>query len=420
MKIGPDCFYECSACGNVLRNRSLISGNMFKAVYFSDGRLIAPMRPDIPELTQCPKCNAILWMSELKKIGERHMSRRIDWNEHQEWQAVERVKHLELDDLWRALKEGCYSRSGTDIIKKETFIRRRIWWAYNEREFQSTKEIEDWRKNCLNMLDRFLIGSPDNLCVAAELYRNLCNFRKCRETLRELPEQYADFKERIEEECEHHNPKTVRLHLKKKHIETENYYDILQNEKKELLFCIGEHEGEPDSPEIVYAGGEHALLYRSKDHIVILDFVHPDVRDQLMKAEQALVAEFHKTGEEKGIIREYIADVNIYGQLPEERGLQHLLPESRKKTDIASRLTEKMEQDNATAQNAFAFYQTFAENCNAEAQYALAQLYLDERFYNLSEALRRTEYAAFQGYKPAVEALLDFETDDDGRYDAWV
>ena len=101
------------------------------------------------------------------------------------------------------------------------------------------------------------------------------------------------------------------------------------------------------------------------------------------------------------------------------RGCSKLLKNVSKSKRKLAQLAEKIENDETTAKNAMEFYRILAENCNAEAQYELGKLHLDERFYDLSEAARWIEYAAFQGYKDAVEELKNLEIDDDGRYDAW-
>ncbi len=97
-----------------------------------------------------------------------------------------------------------------------------------------------------------------------------------------------------------------------------------------------------------------------------------------------------------------------------------LLPGNEMKKEISARLAEKIEQDATLAKNALEFYKKMAANCHAEAQYLLGNLYLSERFYNLSEAVRWFEYAAFQGHKGAIAEIQSLGEEEDGRYDAWV
>ncbi|MBR7158118.1 MAG: hypothetical protein IKD08_00340 [Alphaproteobacteria bacterium] len=95
-------------------------------------------------------------------------------------------------------------------------------------------------------------------------------------------------------------------------LETEDFYDIVENPDGELLFCIKARQGGPERPKILYGGAEHALFYRSNDQTVVLDYVHPEVRESLRKVKSVLIVEFH--GE--AIIREYNVPVRQVAQLP--------------------------------------------------------------------------------------------------------
>jgi len=95
-------------------------------------------------------------------------------------------------------------------------------------------------------------------------------------------------------------------------LETEDFYDIIENAEGELLFSIKARQGGPERPKVIYGGGEHALFYRSLDQTVILDYLHPEVRDTLRKVSSVLVVEFHGDS----IIREYNVPVRQVKQLP--------------------------------------------------------------------------------------------------------
>jgi hypothetical protein len=108
-------------------------------------------------------------------------------------------------------------------------------------------------------------------------------------------------------------------------METEHFYDILQNADGDLLFCVRTRDGEPEEPKIVYSGGEHALFYRRPDQMIVLDYIHPDIRASLGKAEEVLVAEFSPGDDpekmpdldnKQGILREYMAAVSHVSELP--------------------------------------------------------------------------------------------------------
>ena len=319
----------------------------------------------------------------------------------------------DLDALWQSLEDAPEER--------ELFIRQRIWWKYNVKKFESIDDIDDWHQNCLDMLDLLDVKNPDHRIMAAELNRNLCNYAGCMKLLGDIPDTHRAIGDILAEECKRRNPLTVKLSEKRKRIYTENTYDILQNAAKDMLFCISEREGEPDNPQIVYAGGKHALLYRSPDVVVVLDYVHEEAREQLTKTENVLIAEFVPHGSNRdmtGIVREYTANVRIENQLPDEPGLEHFLPAET--DDISVRFAEKIDTDEDVARNAMEYYRSLAEKCNAAAQYELGKLYRDDRFFDLDEAVRWLYYAAFQGHREAFDELEDInQADDDGSHDAW-
>jgi len=195
MVIGPDKFYKCPACGNTLKNRSILSGNTCGATFYSDGRRVAPMLPDIPNLTKCPSCNTILWLSDLQELEQKE---------------VPYAEHLELTDLWRALE----TNDAVDKREKrlqEIFIRHRIWWEYNKNNQLKKSEEATWHENCLALLELLDVDNNDHRCMAAELHRNLENFSQCLDLVKTLPEEYDKFRSMTEEAYRLKNPQTFQL-----------------------------------------------------------------------------------------------------------------------------------------------------------------------------------------------------------------
>ena len=94
--------------------------------------------------------------------------------------------------------------------------------------------------------------------------------------------------------------------------EQEGYYDILQNAAGDLLIAIRARQGEPANSRIVYDGQKHALLYRQQGFSITLDFIHPEVRGALARAEKVLVVEF----EGNNVVREYEVPVRFVKKIP--------------------------------------------------------------------------------------------------------
>jgi len=306
MVMGPDLFYKCPACGMILKNRSYLSGNTFGAVFYSDGNRNAPMLPDVPNLTKCPACGAILWLSDLQELDEKKKPNSAEENEREN---VPHVKHLELADLYRALYENSSYENRTEKKQREREIRKRIWWNYNRSPDIKKNEEKAWRENCFAFLELLNIANNDQRCMAAELYRNLGDFSQSLELVRTLPEKYNTFRLMTMEACCLAKTQTFTLN-EKNCPEEEVSYDIFQNSANELLFSISEYEGEPDNPQLVYNGGEAALLYRSQNSAVILDKLNPDAPEPLKNARQVLVVECDRSVKpEEIVVREYFAKV---------------------------------------------------------------------------------------------------------------
>jgi len=207
-----------------------------------------------------------------------------------------------------------------------------------------------------------------------------------------------------------------------KKIEFENSYDILQNKTGDIMFSVLEREGEPDNPKLVYNGGEHALLHRNGDHVVILDYINSDVRQPLKKTKEVLVAE-HPKGEEKNFVREYTAAVKIVKRLPEEYDL--LLSEHKEETEegklkypifdehdddparAGERVRRILRQDPREAKRVVQFYTDMANDGNAAAQYELANFYLEGIGVTQDEAKAKEclQKAAKQGHQEAIKLL---------------
>lgn len=97
-----------------------------------------------------------------------------------------------------------------------------------------------------------------------------------------------------------------------KKTEQESFYEIHLNKYNELMISLHARNPEPESPVLIYDGGNHALLYRTPGSSVLLDFIHPEVRPYLLKAEQVLIAETQNYQ----IVREYTVVCRRVKNLP--------------------------------------------------------------------------------------------------------
>jgi hypothetical protein len=206
---GPLYVYECPNCGTLLTQRSLMSGNTFDQKIFSDGKRIARMLPEYPNLTKCKKCNTIFWLSKLKEIGT------YEWGDDSnlEWRDADKAKFLEIDDYYIALKTGI-----AESVEEELFIRQRIWWAYNDRIRNGQKIFIDendelhWKENVnklMTLLDRSDIKQR---LMIAEINRNLGDFENCISIIQSIDTDDLNWlKEKYVTECERKNKWVIEL-----------------------------------------------------------------------------------------------------------------------------------------------------------------------------------------------------------------
>ena len=78
-------------------------------------------------------------------------------------------------------------------------------------------------------------------------------------------------------------------------------YDIMQNDKGQLLIIIDCHESAPYMPRLVYDGGTKALLYRNRDCAITMTELQPEAVKALATTEEVLIAEI----QDDGVAREY-------------------------------------------------------------------------------------------------------------------
>lgn len=113
-----------------------------------------------------------------------------------------------------------------------------------------------------------------------------------------------------------------------KKTEQESFYEIHLNKFDEVMISMHARDDEPVSPVLIYDGGDHALLYRTPQSSVLLDFIHPEARPYLLKANQVLIAET----KDYAITREYTAVCKRVKNLPiDETGVIPLLDQEKAK-----------------------------------------------------------------------------------------
>ena len=97
-------------------------------------------------------------------------------------------------------------------------------------------------------------------------------------------------------------------------IEKEDAFVALPTTEDELIFAIAVRENEPNQPKLLYDGDEHALLIRSKEDAVILDYLNSEVQKILQHSFKIYVAEIDY--KEKKMMRDYMVPIHLVDSYP--------------------------------------------------------------------------------------------------------
>lgn len=144
---GDTIVKKCSRCGGTFGEATIVSGNTFGAVRWTDGKLEAPMLPEGPLLGRCPHCRALVWMPAQEEVG-RHSPWR-EWSSAEDYVAD--LKGREASSGRRPFDEDPERDAGAPLIQQpgladyrafldqgekvpvvERYARIRAWWAGND------------------------------------------------------------------------------------------------------------------------------------------------------------------------------------------------------------------------------------------------------------------------------------------------
>lgn len=86
-----------------------------------------------------------------------------------------------------------------------------------------------------------------------------------------------------------------------------NRYDILQNDKGQIMIIIQNRTGGPEKPLFVYDGTDNALLYRCKENAVYFSDIAEGARNPLKSVSEVWIVEIN----DDDVVREYMVPVRI-------------------------------------------------------------------------------------------------------------
>ncbi len=87
---------------------------------------------------------------------------------------------------------------------------------------------------------------------------------------------------------------------------------VAEGEEGELYIFIQARKDVPEKPRVIYDGKDHAIFMRTPEEKIILDYIHPEVRDKLRKAEGVIMVETIL----ENIKDSYVAEMQIVENIP--------------------------------------------------------------------------------------------------------
>ena len=94
----------------------------------------------------------------------------------------------------------------------------------------------------------------------------------------------------------------------------EKDYYVFPTAEGGIVFAISQKENTPHLPKIFYDGGNHAILYRGEDDLIVLDFLHPQAKKIMQSVSMAHIAEVDYT--DKKMVRFYSVPVHQVFKMP--------------------------------------------------------------------------------------------------------
>lgn len=87
---------------------------------------------------------------------------------------------------------------------------------------------------------------------------------------------------------------------------------VAEGEEGELYIFIDACKNKPQNPRVIYDGKDHAIFLHSPEDKIILDYIHPEVREKLRQSRGVVMVETIL----ENIKDSYMADLQIVDNIP--------------------------------------------------------------------------------------------------------
>lgn len=183
---------KCPDCAKYILD-STRSGNTFRSVLWSDGKLVGPMLPEVERLVLCPQCRAGVWILELPELKEYIDYDDVEIDANGQTYTVQFFESLTFADYMR------YLVTANIDTGKQIYVRRAAWWCANDNRRKNNPlpltppEIANLRA----LLPLLVSSHAEQVIMKAEILRQLADFaaaQLCLESVTDPKQQYiVDF-----------------------------------------------------------------------------------------------------------------------------------------------------------------------------------------------------------------------------------
>jgi len=180
MLLGPPDVLYCPFCNAPYQMHSILSGNTFGGIQFSDGQSFYPMLPEQPQITRCDACGKYFWIKDLE------ISDNIENFKGEEEPPF--LRWLEQDEWVEAIGKMLYRDN-----KDETYLRMRLWWVLNNKfRHEERRKVDDdkfpeelYYENLNRLLGLIKQNAQADQLLLAEIHRELGYFNEALDLLKE-------------------------------------------------------------------------------------------------------------------------------------------------------------------------------------------------------------------------------------------
>jgi hypothetical protein len=140
MRPGPTIIRKCSSCAAPIKQTTIKSGNTFGAIVWTDGKIEAPMLPDLPLFVKCPHCSSLLWIDEQLELRVDGLDCRLIYEEEKiiNKSSFEKTIFGDIEsDIPKYIVPSAnelftFLDMNISDVKKEQYLRVQALWAGND------------------------------------------------------------------------------------------------------------------------------------------------------------------------------------------------------------------------------------------------------------------------------------------------